>query len=183
MSGSDVIKFHANKNVLITGATGFLGKVLLWKLIKSCPDIGKIYVLLRAKNNNSAEKRLIQMLKAKPFSYKYEYTDLLNKVVAIDSDITATGLGLSQTDRTLLQDQVNIVYHCAASVKFDAPLKENMRDNLYGTREVVELCNSIRNLSALVHVSTAYSNCQSKQVAEELVPMRMEVNKVIQMVE
>jgi len=180
---SQVIKFYRNKNVLITGASGFLGKVLLWKLIETCPEIGKIYVLIRAKHDMSAEKRLIQMLKGKPFCFKYQYTDLLQKVVAIESDMTSEGLGLSQTDRTLLEDRVNIVIHSAASVKFDAPLKDNLRDNVYGTRSIVNLCNNVKNLEALVHVSTAYSNCQAKDIGEELQPLKMDIDDVVKIVE
>lgn len=179
---SKIIEFYKRKNILITGASGFLGKVLLWKLLDSCPDIGKIYVLIRSKNNISAEKRLLQMLKSKPFCFKYEYGDLLQKVIAIDSDLTADGLGLSKTDRDLLCEQVNIVFHCAASVKFDAPLKDNMRDNVYGTCSLVELCNSIQKLDGLVHVSTAYSNCQAQNIEENLQPLEKDVEDVVRMV-
>lgn len=180
-----ITEFYKDKNILITGATGFLGKVLLWKLCESCPDVGKIYVLLRSKNNVSAEKRLIQMLKNKPFNFKQnrDYTELLNKIVAIESDITSEGLGLSQTDRTLLIDNVNIVFHCAASVRFDAALKDNLRDNVYGTREIVHLCNELAHLQAFVHVSTAYSNCHKEDIGEELVPLQLDVDRAIQMIE
>lgn len=180
---TDVTNFYKNKNILITGASGFLGKVLLWKLIESCPDIGLIYVLLRSKANISADKRLIQLLKGKPFSFKYNYTDLLKKVVAIESDITADRLGLSQSDRSLLQAQVNIVIHSAASVKFDAPLKDNLRDNFYGTRSIMQLCETMPNLKAMVHVSTAYSNCQLPDIKEELMPLQLDVDSAVQMVE
>ena len=44
-----VIDFYRNKNILITGTTGFLGKVLLEKFLYSIPDCGKIYILIRNK--------------------------------------------------------------------------------------------------------------------------------------
>ena len=183
LNASDVVKFYKNKNILITGASGFLGKVLLWKLLDTCPDIGKIFVLLRSKNNVSAEKRLVQLLKVKPFNFKHLHDDLFEKVVAIESDITTEGLGLSQSDRTLLQEQVHIVFHSAASVKFDAPLKDNLRDNVYGTCSIVKLCNTIKNLKALVHVSTAYSNCQSRDIAEDIQPLERDVDDIVKVVE
>lgn len=182
-NNSEIAKFYSGKNVLITGASGFLGKVILWKLIENCPDIGTIYVMLRSKNNCSADKRLIALLKGKPFNFKYEYTDLLRNIVAIESDITETGLGLSQSDRTLLQDKVNIVLHSAASVKFDAPLKDNLRDNFYGTRSMLELSSTIKNLNAFVHVSTAYSNCHLKDIEEAIKPLNMDVDEIVSTIE
>lgn len=180
---SQVINFYKNKKILLTGGSGFLGKVLLWKLLETCPDIAKIYVLLRPKNNISAEKRLIQMLKSKPFSFKHDYTKLLQKLVAIESDMTVENLGLSQTDRTLLEDEVNIVIHSAASVRFDAPLKENLRDNVYGTRSIVNLCENMKNLQCLVHVSTAYSNCHLKDIDEDVIPLEKDVEQIMQTLE
>lgn len=55
--------FFAGKNVLITGGSGFLGKVLIEKLLRSCPDIGNLYLLLREKRGVEPEKRLKDMLK------------------------------------------------------------------------------------------------------------------------
>lgn len=182
-SDSNVINFYKNKKILITGGSGFLGKVVIWKLLETCPDIAKIYVLLRSKNNISAEKRLIHLLKGKPFSFKHDYTKLLQKIVAIESDMTVENLGLSQTDRTLLEDEVNIVLHSAASVSFDAPLKDNLRDNVFGTRSIVKLCENIKNLQALVHVSTAYSNCQLKAIEEKVIPLEEDLDQIMQKLE
>lgn len=180
---STIVNFYKGKNVLITGASGFLGKVLLWKLVETCKGIGKIYVLIRSKNNASADKRLLQMLKEEPFASRHNLDELLETVVAVESDVTAPGLGLSERDRVMLHDKVNIVIHCAASVKFDAPLKDNMRDNVYGTRSIVELCNEVKNLNALVHVSTAYSNCQAKDIGEDIQPLEKDIDEVIRTVE
>lgn len=50
--------FYAGKNVLLSGCTGFLGKVILEKLLRSCPDIGQIYILLRAKRHKKPLERI-----------------------------------------------------------------------------------------------------------------------------
>lgn len=54
-------QFFAKKNILITGGSGFLGKALTEKLLRSCPDVGNIYLLIRAKKGNSASNRLKQI--------------------------------------------------------------------------------------------------------------------------
>jgi len=55
-------KFYEGRVVLLTGGTGFLGKVLLLKLLHSCPDIGAIIVFLRKKNGQSCQERLNNIL-------------------------------------------------------------------------------------------------------------------------
>ena len=60
-----VSEFYAGKNVFLTGATGFLGKVTIEKLLRSCPDVKAIYCLIRPKKSKSGEERLKNVLKAK----------------------------------------------------------------------------------------------------------------------
>lgn len=50
--------FFATKNVFITGGSGFMGKVLVEKLLRSCPKVGCIYLLLRNKKDKGPEDRL-----------------------------------------------------------------------------------------------------------------------------
>lgn len=57
-----IAQFLAGKNVFITGGTGFLGTLLIERLLSATPDIGKIYVLIRAKNGYSAESRIQRLL-------------------------------------------------------------------------------------------------------------------------
>ena len=53
--------FSSGKNVFITGGTGYLGRVLIHKLLSYCPDIGDLYLLVREKKGVSQEKRLEEM--------------------------------------------------------------------------------------------------------------------------
>lgn len=48
--------YFRGKNLLVTGATGFCGKVLVEKLLRSCEGVGKIYVLIRKKKNGEKKK-------------------------------------------------------------------------------------------------------------------------------
>lgn len=54
----NIPEFFAGKNIFITGGLGFMGKVLIEKLLRSCPKIGYIYVLVRNKKGQNAQDRL-----------------------------------------------------------------------------------------------------------------------------
>lgn len=59
---SEIVKYYAGKSIFITGATGFLGKVLIEKLLRSCSDVKKIYLLVRHKKGNTPQQRLNELL-------------------------------------------------------------------------------------------------------------------------
>ena len=62
MANSDIVNYLAGKSVFITGGTGFLGKVLVEKLLRCCPDIQRIYLLMRAKAGSDINARLEQLV-------------------------------------------------------------------------------------------------------------------------
>ena len=51
-------EFYKNKNILVTGCTGFLGKVILEKILWSCPDVNKIFVMVRPKRKTAPMDRV-----------------------------------------------------------------------------------------------------------------------------
>lgn len=182
-SANSLAEFYSNKNVLITGATGFVGKVLLWKLLTEFKDIGTIFVLMREKNGDRVQDRLSKLLNQAPFAGNFDYGKLLNQVKPIKSDMTSVNCGISISDKQTLQQKVNIAFHSAASVKFDAPLNDNMKDNVYATQNMLNLCADLPKLLAFVHVSTAYSNCHITRVSEELIPLGKPVDQIIEDIE
>lgn len=58
----DVKEFYSGSNIFITGGTGFMGKVLIEKLIRSCPGIKNIYVLMRHRKEKNINTRVNEML-------------------------------------------------------------------------------------------------------------------------
>ena len=58
----------AGRAVLITGGTGFNGKVLIEKILRACSDVDTIYVLIRAKKGKEPRQRVEELL-ASPVSH------------------------------------------------------------------------------------------------------------------
>ncbi|KAJ7975954.1 Fatty acyl-CoA reductase [Quillaja saponaria] len=56
--GIGIVKFLRGKKFFITGGTGFLAKVLIEKILRTEPDVGKIYLFIKAKNREAAIERL-----------------------------------------------------------------------------------------------------------------------------
>lgn len=56
-----VAEYYTGKNVFITGGTGFIGKVLIEKLLRSCPRINKIFLLVRPKRSQGIEERISEL--------------------------------------------------------------------------------------------------------------------------
>lgn len=64
-SESEICQFYKNKSIFITGATGFLGKALVEKLLRSCQDLNTIYILIRHKKGKTPSQRLDEFLDCK----------------------------------------------------------------------------------------------------------------------
>lgn len=54
---SKIANWYAGKTLFITGSTGFMGKVLVEKLLRDCPDIKEMNLLMRPKKGHEPEQR------------------------------------------------------------------------------------------------------------------------------
>lgn len=124
--------------VLLTGATGFVGREILSRFLER--DSRRIYALVRADNDDHAAGRL----------------PAHERLTAVAGDIERRGLGLADGTRERVREEVTNVVHCAASVSFDLPLDESRTVNVEGTRNVLELARSCTRLERFSYVSTAY---------------------------
>ena len=82
----------------------------------------------------------------------------------MSGDITSDGLGLSPSDLQLLTDNVSIIFHSAATLKFNEELRKAVEINIKGTKRVLDMAHKCRNLDAFIYVSTAYANCDKAEV-------------------
>ncbi|KAF4527962.1 hypothetical protein B566_EDAN017887 [Ephemera danica] len=120
------------ERILITGATGTVGSVLLEKLLRCCPEIDTIFVLLRSKDGCDVRERLHKLFTS-PL-YAAVPVPVRTKVVALQGDVSLPDLGLSAQDRDILVHHVGIVLHCAANVSFGAGLRSAVNANLNGSK-------------------------------------------------
>ncbi|KYN02613.1 PREDICTED: putative fatty acyl-CoA reductase CG5065 [Cyphomyrmex costatus] len=164
---SEVASFYSDKIIFITGASGFMGKVLLEKLLYSCSDLDKIYILIRSKKGRSVETRLEEMFKLPLFQrMQNEKSHLLKKVIPLNGDVCLPNLGLTNRHRELLINEVHIVFHFAATLRLEAKLKDAIEMNTTGTKKLLDLAKEMKHLISFVHLSTAFCHVDQEELGE-----------------
>ncbi|XP_071052567.1 fatty acyl-CoA reductase 2-like [Onthophagus taurus] len=180
---SPITEFYKGKTVFVTGATGFMGKVLLEKLVRSLPDIKKIYILMRFKKGCAPQERIKQLTENTIFTFHNMTQKAYEKIEAISGDITKEDFDMSESDKEKLINEVSVVFHLAASVRMDLPLKEAVITNTKSTHQLFKFCMNIKELKSVVHLSTAFCNVEIKNMEEKVYPMDVDPYKIIDMVE
>lgn len=94
--------------------------------------------------------------------------ELRAKLYAIQGDITMPKFGIKPEDMSLLSRECSIVFNSAATIRFVEPIDVAVRNNIYSVGQLVDFCDCLENLEALVHLSTAYSNCHKKDTIYEI---------------
>lgn len=64
----------------------------------------------------------------------------------MEGDIMQTNLGLSEADLTVIKEEVNCVFHVAASVRFDEKLRKAAYLNVRSTRDLLRIAKQIKHL-------------------------------------
>ncbi|KAF9410699.1 hypothetical protein HW555_010291 [Spodoptera exigua] len=184
---STVQQFYDGQKVFVTGGTGFLGKQLIEKLFRAT-NVSKVFVLLRPKKGKAVELRTNELLQDPVFEWVKEHRPkALNKIVPIAGDVAEIRLGISDKDWKMLSEEVNIIFHMAATTRFDETLRVATMINVRGAREALILGKACKQLKSYVHVSTAYSyacdNLIDTEVLEDFYKAPIDPDTLIKMVE
>lgn len=175
-------EWYAGKNIFISGSTGFLGKVLVEKLLRDCPDLGALYLMVRAKRGQGPEERRKDYINHLVFKEVRENDPKqLDKIKVVQGDVLEDQLGISDNDRNTLHETIDIVFHCAANVRFDQPLQQAVQFNTLGTHKMLQLAENMKKLQAFVHVSTTYCQCNEEVLEERRYPAKHHPLGVAQM--
>ncbi len=150
-------------NILVTGATGFLGAHILDNLLQS--EKGKIYCLVRSNSPNDRRGRWPQLLKYY-FGDKYD-SEIGRRIIPIVGDIVKENLSNS------IPDDVQTVIHTAATVKHYGSYEYFRNVNVEGTRNVVNYAKRVD--AKLIHISTL--SVSGNSLADEFSVYRSEEEK------
>lgn len=142
--------------VLLTGVTGFVGKVVLEELLRRRRELGveRVVCLIRRRGETRAAARLETVLDSPCFGQLRG--DWRDRVEAVEADLAEEGWGASAAVRAALARRVTHVLHCAASIEFTLPVGEAARPNIDAALGMLDFARSCPRLVSMVSVSTAY---------------------------
>jgi nucleoside-diphosphate-sugar epimerase/1-acyl-sn-glycerol-3-phosphate acyltransferase len=151
-----------SSHVLLTGVTGFVGKVVLEELLRRRRALGISGVTVLVRPSKTRDGKTVEpatrfessVATAGVFSALDEGWTRLVDVVACD--LEKPRCGLSEVDWARVTRRTTHVIHCAASVEFDLPVREAAAANVTTALEVLELARACTRLVGMVDVSTAY---------------------------
>jgi len=158
-----VVEQLEGKHLLLTGVTGFVGKVLLTMIGAHIKGVRKVSVLIRAnKSYPSARERFDeQVMSSEPFKALMRRDPdfeawMRERVKPVTGDVTLERLGMSEEDYAHLtqEDPLDLIMHCAGNVNFDPPLNEALEVNTLGVAHKLELARDAG--CPLVHMSTCF---------------------------
>ncbi|KAK9196493.1 hypothetical protein WN943_004622 [Citrus x changshan-huyou] len=136
--GIGIEKFFVGKSFFVTGATGFLAKVLIEKILRTAPEVGKIFLLIKAESEEAASKRLkdevinAELFKCLQQTYGECYQDfMLNKLVPVVGNISESNLGLEGDLAKVIANEVDVIINSAANTtlheRYDIAIDINTR--------------------------------------------------------
>jgi thioester reductase-like protein len=150
--------------LLLTGATGMVGSLLLAELLRSSDSVA---VLVRSGAGESAAHRVERLMQRLERRFCREFV----RPVVLSGNLTDSELGLSTLQRRWLEDNCGRVVHSAANLSFrpaaQHPQNEPFRSNVSGTQNLLEVCRSAE-ITEWHYVSTAYvAGLRSGRVRED----------------
>lgn len=157
-------KDKKQKDILLTGCTGFFGPVLLIELFFSFSSNTKIYCLMRGKSIEKAEEKLLNSLRevgCKKFN-SIPNEKIMERIIIILGDLSEEKLGLSQEIWDKLIQNLSKIYHSGAFVNLVLPYSSLKKTNVNSTREIIHLAalsgSSIDYVSSVSVLSDTFNN-------------------------
>ncbi|MGH7886280.1 MAG: SDR family oxidoreductase, partial [Candidatus Binatia bacterium] len=155
-------EIYNGRNLFVIGGTGFLGKVTLSMLLHRFPNVGRVYVTVRARSQEESETRFWNsVITAPPFDpLRERYGSAMegfvrDKVAVLGGDIGDPNFGYTDEQAQRVADDIDVVINSAGNVTFNPTLESALRTNVVGTQNVIAFTRRMKR-PALVHVSTCF---------------------------
>jgi fatty acid CoA ligase FadD9 len=144
------------RTVLLTGATGFLGRYLALELLQRMDLVdGTLICLVRAKSDEDARQRLVKTFDSGDPKLLRHFQDLAADHLEVRAgDKSEANLGLDQQTWQRLAETVDLIVDPAALVSGVLPYRELFAPNVVGTAELIRLALTTK-LKPYTYVSTA----------------------------
>jgi amino acid adenylation domain-containing protein/thioester reductase-like protein len=144
------------RNVLLTGATGFLGAYIIAEILKTTQ--ANIYCLVRPRRGENSKQRIEKQMKRYqvwPDVEQEAWQSAWEKRLhVVDGDVTLPRLGMKDSDYESLARDVDAIFHGAAHVNFIYPYEALRATNVLGTHEIIQFAFHSR-IKPVHHLSTA----------------------------
>ncbi len=146
-----------DRAILLTGVTGFLGKVVLEELLRRREElqVSRIYAVIRPRGSVSAERRFHKEVERSPCLAGLP-AGWTRHVTVVERALGGEGGGMLPALRAELEANVTHALHTAATVSFGLPLADAAQANVATSLELLEMVQRFRRLERLIFVSTAY---------------------------
>jgi alcohol-forming fatty acyl-CoA reductase len=177
--------YYDDKCVFITGATGFVGKLLIEKLLYSCTSLRTIYCLIREKTNGQTiNERLNEITSCKVFDkLRKREPNFRERLVPVNGNITFNDLNMTTAIIEEIQKNVSVVFHLAGTANFEENLRTSLLLNVLGLRKVIEFSKQLPNLDAFVHISSLYANINRSYIEEKIYETTVPPQRILNLLE
>jgi long-chain acyl-CoA synthetase len=174
---TDVGHQFQQHEILLTGANGFLGKIILGMLLDRYPGFKHLHILLRPQGDLAASDRFQTQTLNSPalasvverFVAKEGKESLDSKFTVWPGDVGLPLCGLDGASLDRLKGRISLIINCAGLVEFFPPVDESFRSNVDGVEHVVALASLLG--AKLVHISTCYVCGDVEGLVEESEPI------------
>jgi long-chain acyl-CoA synthetase len=167
----DVATTFRENEILLTGANGFLGKIILGLLLDRYPESKHVHLLIRPRPGRDADERferdILQSPAMKPLVDERGADWIRTKVTVWPGD--AAEIDASGPQASQWKQRVRLILNCAGLVEFFPPVDQSLRANVDSIERLVALAEAID--ARLLHISTCYVAGRADGLVEETEPI------------